>query len=235
MPRIFTSSCLLNLEAFPWDHQLCYLRIGSWSFTMDRVDIFNASSSIILDEYYTQNGEWALVSYHVRKGFKFPNSTNPFACLVYTLELQRKAVYYVINFILPTGFVMLCTVMMFLVPPESGEKVSLSVTLLLSSTVLMMAIEDFLPVQSDTIPLLSKCCLWAYYEISVSVPTFMAWELGVQFTSAILKGIMQWNLPKACDMNVWKVWLYFKEDFVKNVKITLRWRKYIRVKKASRH
>lgn len=44
----------------------------------------------------------------------------------------------------------------FLLPPESGEKVSLEVTVLLSQAVFLLVISDFLPPSADNFPILGK-------------------------------------------------------------------------------
>ncbi|ELT87770.1 hypothetical protein CAPTEDRAFT_135521, partial [Capitella teleta] len=156
IPLILSSSCKLNLDQFPWDEQECHLKYGSWSQPGSRMDVFNYSSGVDLTDYH-ENGEWYLQGVDIKKRVEsVSGSTETYPSINFTIRLKRKASYYVINFILPPGLVMLTMIMMYLVPPESGEKVSLSVTLLLSSTVLMMAVQGYLPVQSDTTPLLSE-------------------------------------------------------------------------------
>ena len=44
----------------------------------------------------------------------------------------------------------------FLLPPESGEKVSLEVTVLLSQAVFLLVISDFLPPSAQNFPILGK-------------------------------------------------------------------------------
>lgn len=44
----------------------------------------------------------------------------------------------------------------FLLPPESGEKVSLEVTVLLSQAVFLLVISDFLPPSADNFPIIGN-------------------------------------------------------------------------------
>ena len=51
----------------------------------------------------------------------------------------------------------------FILPPESGEKVSLSVTVLLSLAVFLLMVSEQLPASSDTFPYIGKTtCIYIY-------------------------------------------------------------------------
>ena len=50
----------------------------------------------------------------------------------------------------------LTALLAFVLPPESGEKVSLGVTVLLALTVFLLLVADTLPPLSDSIPLMGK-------------------------------------------------------------------------------
>ncbi|KAK2161986.1 hypothetical protein NP493_1550g00002 [Ridgeia piscesae] len=57
------------------------------------------------------------------------------------------------NLLFPCILLTAIGLMTFCVPPESGEKVSLAVTVLLAMTVFMMVIMDNIPSTSEVIPL----------------------------------------------------------------------------------
>ena len=64
------------------------------------------------------------------------------------------------------------TVLVFCLPPDSGEKIALGVTVLLAFSVFMLAIAEKMPETSESIPLigedLAECCV-----IYASKYTFM--------------------------------------------------------------
>ena len=156
MPKIYVSSCLLDLDLFPWDHQTCRLKLASWSMPGDRMDIVNLTRTADVRNYYS-SGEWQLMSADVSRVVShYDCCQTAYPSLVYELQLRRKQTYYLANMVLPMSCVLVISVLIFLVPPQSGEKVSLSVTLLLSSTVFLLVVQDMLPVQSDSIPQLGK-------------------------------------------------------------------------------
>jgi nicotinic acetylcholine receptor len=48
------------------------------------------------------------------------------------------------------------TLLVFCLPPESGEKIALGITVLLAFSVFMLAIAESMPETSENIPLISK-------------------------------------------------------------------------------
>ena len=48
------------------------------------------------------------------------------------------------------------TVLVFCLPPDSGEKIALGVTVLLAFSVFMLAIAEKMPETSESIPLIGK-------------------------------------------------------------------------------
>ncbi len=80
---------------------------------------------------------------------RYPNVT-------YYIELTRRPLFYVFNMILPSFLITLVGFLGFLIPPDSGEKIGMGVTSLLSMTVFLMAISDTMPPNSDSIPLIGN-------------------------------------------------------------------------------
>ena len=77
-----------------------------------------------------------------------------YSSIVFTLHLQRQGAFYMINVICPAMFVAIMATFSFYLPAESGEKVSLAVTMFLAQMVLDIIIVQYLPMQSDVIPII---------------------------------------------------------------------------------
>ena len=69
---------------------------------------------------------------------------------------ERKARYTVINMIIPIILLSIMDLLVFWLPPESGEKVSLGITVLLSFSVFLLVVEERLPRTSENMPILSE-------------------------------------------------------------------------------
>ena len=72
------------------------------------------------------------------------------------MELKRKAQYSIINMLVPIILLSVMDLLVFWLPAESGEKVSLGITVLLSFSVFLLVVDEQIPRTSDAIPILSK-------------------------------------------------------------------------------
>ena len=86
----------------------------------------------------------------------YPCCDDPFPELTYYLVLQREHLYYQFNLILPCILITAIALLVFCLPPESGEKMSLGITVLLSLTVFLLMVADRMPATSETIPLIGE-------------------------------------------------------------------------------
>ena len=77
----------------------------------------------------------------------------------FSLALKRKSQYSIINVIVPIVLLSIMDLLVFWLPPESGEKASLGITVLLSFSVFLLVVDERMPRTSDAVPLLSECFL----------------------------------------------------------------------------
>ena len=68
--------------------------------------------------------------------------------LIYLFNLYRY------NIVFPCMMMSTLTVLVFCLPPDSGEKIALGVTVLLAFSVFMLAIAEKMPETSESIPLI---------------------------------------------------------------------------------
>ena len=149
-PMIRQSSCRLDITYFPWDSQACELEFSSWTHSTAELILLNKTASGLIE---TEDGEWLIEDFPVNASVGY--YPDPFSQLFYYLKLKRKPQYYIMNIVLPCVFITFCGMLVFLLPPDSGEKVSMSVTMLLSSTVFLLVVADILP-QSELVPCIGK-------------------------------------------------------------------------------
>ena len=94
----------------------------------------------------------------------------PYAVFRVTLKFQRRAGYYVLTMILPCMVLALLSAFTFIVPIQSGEKMSLSITILLSFSIFMLLLDENTPPTSGSLPFLGMqqqtqhivIALWTY-------------------------------------------------------------------------
>ena len=74
--------------------------------------------------------------------------------MTFTLVIERRTLYYLFNIIFPCLWLALISVMTFWLPPESGEKITLGITVLLAYSVFMLLVAESMPQTSEYVPLI---------------------------------------------------------------------------------
>ncbi|KAI1719785.1 neurotransmitter-gated ion-channel ligand binding domain-containing protein [Ditylenchus destructor] len=188
-------TCSLNLHRFPFDQQVCFLMLASWSYDGSQIMIKaaeeeirpNATSTTNMAAsltHYIPNMEWTLIDFKYKSNLKYYDCCpNGYPDICYYFSIKRNPSYYLFTLIVPSAFITIVTVVGFFTPHsstgENTEKVSLGVTSLLSLALILMMVSDKLPATSNSVPLLGQ------YYIGLIVIQFVAtylttWTLSVQ-------------------------------------------------------
>ncbi len=104
-----------------------------------------------------KKGEWKLLaSWTVLSTLTYPCCDETYHDLKFYFHIRRRTLYYTYNVIIPCIMLSGLTCLTFYLPTESGEKVSLGLTVLLSFSVFMLLIAESMPATSEFIPLIGK-------------------------------------------------------------------------------
>jgi hypothetical protein len=154
---LFQANCDIDVSYFPYDQQVCHFDFENYVYSVERVKLTytDDASDNFLKFFANDNGLWdvrdsKIVRYDKDYGFE-----NPYPVISFYLKMQRKHLYYATNIIFLSFIIATLVLASFKLPAESGEKVSFSVTLLLSFAVYMVVIIDFLPETSKSVPLIT--------------------------------------------------------------------------------
>ena len=74
----------------------------------------------------------------------------------FEITLKRSPNYFIINVVLPSSLINLMSLLAYWVPPDSGEKLSTAVSLLLGVVVFEIVVTDMLPISDHQMPLLAR-------------------------------------------------------------------------------
>lgn len=160
---LLKSFCRVDIRRFPYDTQKCNLTFASWN---QNANIFNITKKDAGDSKghsfkNASNGEWEVIefpAFNTLSSYKLGSdeSTNGsfYAEVTFQLTLQRKPKFIKIYLIFPCILLVWIAALTFVLPIESGEKVSLSVTILLSVIVFLLLVSENIPRTSDGIPIL---------------------------------------------------------------------------------
>ncbi|XP_031566330.1 neuronal acetylcholine receptor subunit alpha-10-like isoform X2 [Actinia tenebrosa] len=168
-PTQIQSICKIDITYFPFDTQHCSLVIGSWTYPGNALNLVQQRNQSDLSKY-TLSGEWDLLSAPVQRNVvKYACCKYPYIDITYYIHVRRKVLFYLSNLILPSIVLTILTVFSFYLPPESGERVSLVITILLGLTVFMLVFTESVPNTSEVIPLIAKYTIIVMSEVGISL------------------------------------------------------------------
>lgn len=83
--------------------------------------------------------------------------------------MRRKTLFYTVNLIIPCVGISYLSVLVFYLPADSGEKIALCISILLSQTMFFLLISEIIPSTSLALPLLGKYLLFTMVLVGLSV------------------------------------------------------------------
>lgn len=98
------------------------------------------------------NGQWQIIGVKVLRHDNYFSSL-PFPEVHFVIHVKRKPLFYVTNIILLSLLLAVLVVTMCKLPPESGEKISMGVALLLSFSMFILMINNYIP-ETSAVPLI---------------------------------------------------------------------------------
>ncbi|KRG03749.1 acetylcholine receptor subunit alpha-type acr-16 isoform X1 [Drosophila mojavensis] len=169
-PGIFKSTCKIDITWFPFDDQHCEMKFGSWTYDGNQLDlVLNSEDGGDLSDFIT-NGEWYLLAMPGKKNtIVYQCCPEPYVDITFTIQIRRRTLYYFFNLIVPCVLISSMALLGFTLPPDSGEKLTLGVTILLSLTVFLNLVAETLPQVSDAIPLLGTYFNCIMFMVASSV------------------------------------------------------------------
>ncbi|WAR00949.1 ACH1-like protein [Mya arenaria] len=169
-PGMLKSTCDIDITWFPFDEQKCEMKFGSWSHDGRFLDLHEEDPAGGNTRTFYPNGEWQLIGVPVRRNVvAYECCPEVYIDLVYTIHIRRRTLYYGFNIIIPCLLISSMSLLLFLLPPDAGEKISLGVTILLSLMVFLLLVAETMPPTSDALPLIGIyfCCIMVMTSLSV--------------------------------------------------------------------
>ncbi|CAH8552995.1 unnamed protein product [Schistosoma turkestanicum] len=153
-PAKLRSTCKIDITYFPFDDQSCTMKFGSWTYDGWQVNVIKRHDEVDISNY-VENGEWDLLKVVVeRHEIFYPCCDEPYPDLRFTIYMRRRTLYYLFNIIFPCLWLTVLSLVSFWLPPDSGEKITLGITVLLAFSVFMLLIAENMPATSEFVPLI---------------------------------------------------------------------------------
>lgn len=138
------SFCEIDVLNFPFDRQYCSILLQSTIYDSSQVKLRSLYNVVRLYNYI--NTEWQISHATIRELDLYnPNHQRNFSTLQIDIELIRFSRFYIIKIIAPFGIISSLTIFSFCLPTDSGEKVALTVSVLLSLVIYLQLISNYVP------------------------------------------------------------------------------------------
>jgi len=166
---IFVSHCNINVRDFPYDEQICAMYLTSMVYSSSVVK-FEPRFKYMHTRTTIPNQEWDLVNSKIEEITRYDvmSYTNE-TFIKCSVHLVRKPLFYTIYILLPTIAVTSMVISVFHLPNMGGEKITLSISVLLALTFFLNLVSGLTPRTSTDIPLVSKYLMFSMVLVSLSV------------------------------------------------------------------
>ncbi|XP_056620264.1 neuronal acetylcholine receptor subunit alpha-2 [Triplophysa dalaica] len=168
-PAIYKSSCSIDVTFFPFDQQNCKMKFGSWTYDKAKIDLERIENTVDLKDYW-ESGEWAIINavgtYNTKK---YDCCHEIYPDITFFFIIRRLPLFYTINLIIPCLLISCLTVLVFYLPSDCGEKITLCISVLLSLTVFLLLITEIIPSTSLVIPLIGEYLLFTMIFVTLSI------------------------------------------------------------------
>ncbi|CAF3844544.1 unnamed protein product [Adineta steineri] len=175
-PVIYKSYCDINIRYYPFDEQNCTLKFGTWSHNGNLVDLNHESGQIAVDDGidltdYYQSIEWDILSVPAFRHVLFYDccKDDPYFDVTFILIIRRKPLFYTVNLVIPCVNIAFLTILVFCLPSDCGEKLTLSISIFVALQVFYLLLIDLIPPTSLTISLLGTYLLFTLVLVNASI------------------------------------------------------------------
>ncbi|KAF7661014.1 hypothetical protein LDENG_00270210 [Lucifuga dentata] len=190
-PAIFKSSCPMDITYFPFDYQNCSMKFGSWTYDKAKIDLVLIGSKVNLKDFW-ESGEWEIIDAPGYKhDIKYNCCEEIYPDITYSFYIRRLPLFYTINLIIPCLLISFLTVLVFYLPSDCGEKVTLCISVLLSLTVFLLVITETIPSTSLVIPLIGEYLLFTMIFVTLSI-VITVFVLNVHYRTPMTHSMPEW-------------------------------------------
>lgn len=191
---IYKSYCAINIEYYPFDIQDCYMKFGTWTFDGNLINLehinrnnsipelnpvirkggistklYTVETGIDMSDFY-QSVEWDVLSIPAQKNIKYYDCcVEPYYDIYFNITIRRKTLFYTVNLIIPCVNISFLSVLVFYLPSDSGEKLTLGISILVALLVFYLLLIELIPPTSLVIPLLGKYLLFTLILVNLSI------------------------------------------------------------------
>nr|XP_018916351.1 PREDICTED: acetylcholine receptor subunit alpha-like 1 [Bemisia tabaci] len=173
-PSRFTVFCTLDLTYWPYDQQTCQLRLGSWSYDGNSIDVqLDKAKSSIED---LEVSEWKVIDVSQKRFVQYyHHCPEPYVEIIFSYTVKKESPAFFYTIIFPAIVTMMLTMSAFWLPPESMERFILNGICAVIAVLFLIYFSIKLPIMVHT-PLIVVFYSTVLGLMGVSLGIFIAMD-----------------------------------------------------------
>lgn len=148
------TSCSVDISKYPFDIQVCNIRIESWYHNSKDFVLKPGNPGIDFSEsHFLENGEWKVTNLtsFAYNYTDYLDNTTFYTGIKYLITLKRRSSYHLLTTGFPFFILMFLNTLSVIIPTECGEKLGFCMAQFLTVIVFLTLVAQSMPVSSLTI------------------------------------------------------------------------------------
>jgi hypothetical protein len=141
---VFEVKCPTDISKYPFDDQQCIFAFMARAMPKYFICLSSVKDQAVLSYFYPPS-DWTLLEYSTVAEDQGSNVD----FYSFKIKIKRRVLYYGVMVIAPTVLFALLNPLVFLLPVESGERVGLVMTILLSVAIFLTLVSSSIPASSN--------------------------------------------------------------------------------------
>ncbi len=162
------TKCFIKVKDFPFDTQCCEINLYSWAHVAEQMMILQYGNKNFTNlTHLAHNSEWFIYNTCALNKTIECGANQIFWITRYAIQIKRESIFYFYLLLMPCGVLSVCSILLFWIPPDSEEKITLGITILLALFVNSLIVSNYTPEASFELPLIGK-----YYACNIFIVSF---------------------------------------------------------------
>ncbi|WAR00318.1 ACHD-like protein [Mya arenaria] len=178
---LIATNCPLVMTSYPWDEHWCAVTLIVMGYTADHVKLVSVQKGeMAILPGYEPSSSWGLIRMRT-----LDKSYGTKSLISFELRLRRQPAFVTITIVLPVVALTCMNIFVFYIPVESGERISYSLTILLSVTLFISMVGEKLPSNGDGI---ASLCYFLVFAMFISGVTCLCNLVTLKLSSNATSG-----------------------------------------------
>ncbi|XP_028410626.1 neuronal acetylcholine receptor subunit alpha-10-like [Dendronephthya gigantea] len=161
IPIMPKTTCKVNVEDYPMDTQKCNMVFGSLTHHSIEIRIKSLKKKFDLKSYII-NGQWKIIGTSLEEKLApLHNSSENFYQVVFTLNLRRRVLYYMMYLIIPGTLIALLASIIFVLPQDCSERITVGMAILVALSFFFLLVSENMPATG------SISAIAGYYAVTM--------------------------------------------------------------------